>query len=125
MIKNIVLFLSIFSFCLTACSNDQPSPDEQQSMQDQQQTPADQNTGESMNVSEEDLESYVDANLEIQDEQLDPQNDRAEIEAVIEDNGLELQEFEEIQMAVQMDPQLQQQVQSIMEEKVMDQGTDF
>lgn len=125
MIKNIVLFISIFTFSLTACSNDQQSPDEQQSMQDQQQTPADQNTGESMDVSEEDLESYVDANLEIQDEQLDPQNDRAEIEEAIENSGLELQEFEEIQMAVQMDPQLQQQVQSIMEEKVMDQGTDF
>lgn len=75
-----------------------------------------QHTGQStdeLDVSSEDLDKFTSAS-----EQIDiiEQESQEQVTSAVEENGLEMDRFQEINMAVQQDPDLQQKVQSILQE---------
>jgi hypothetical protein len=119
MLRSLFVIVFLFSFTFAACENDRVPPEEQPppppQQEQQQEMPGDPGAVD-MDVSDEELEKFVEANMKAQEERLDPQFDRAELEEVIEEAGLDMQQFDEIQMAIQQDPQLQQQVQQKMQE---------
>ena len=118
MLRSLFVIVFLFSFTFAACENDRVPPEEQPPPPPPQQEQQQEMSGDPgvVDISDEELEKFVEANMKAQEERLDPQRDRAELEEVIEDAGLDLQQFDEIQMAVQQDPQLQQQVQQKMQE---------
>lgn len=80
-----------------------------------------QQTGQSMediDVSAEDIEKFERANEQIQE--IEEQMERQLTEA-IEEEGMEMERFQEINMAIQQDPSLQQRVQQMIQETQMQQ----
>ncbi|MEX0662312.1 MAG: DUF4168 domain-containing protein [Balneolaceae bacterium] len=72
-------------------------------------------TGQStddLEVSSEDLENYERASEQIaeMEQEIEP-----ELEQIIEENGMEMDRFQEINMALQQDPELQQRIQQMMQ----------
>jgi DNA-binding transcriptional MerR regulator len=67
---------------------------------------------EASNVSEEKQEQFQQADAQI--EQIE-QEAQADIEAAITDEGLQIERFQEIWIAVRQDPELQQQVKNYLE----------
>lgn len=78
-----------------------------------------QPTDELEDVSSEDLEKYVQASTQIaeMEEELEP-----EFEQIIEENGMEMDRFQEINMALQQDPALQQRIQEMMQSSMQQQA---
>lgn len=117
MLRSLFVVVFFFSFSFAACENDRVPPEEQPppppQQEQQQEMPGDAGV---VDISDDELEKFVKANMKAQEERLDPQRDRAELEEVVEETGLDMQEFVDIQMAVQQDPQLQQQVQQKMQD---------
>lgn len=79
-------------------------------------------TGQStddLEVSSEDLENYERASEQIaeMEQELEP-----ELEAIIEENGMEMDRFQEINMALQQDPALQQRIQQMMQGNMQQQA---
>ncbi len=75
-------------------------------------------SAEEMEVSESDLENYEKASALIGDIEMEMEE---QLIAAIEDEGLELQRFQEIFMAVQSDAGLQQKMQQYIQEVQMQQ----
>ncbi|MFO8030177.1 MAG: DUF4168 domain-containing protein [Cyclonatronaceae bacterium] len=73
---------------------------------------------EDIEVSAEDLEKFERANEQIQE--IEEQMERQLSEAV-EEEGMEMERFQEINMAIQQDPSLQQRVQQMIQETQMQQ----
>lgn len=68
----------------------------------------------SMEISEEDQAAFDNAMKKVQGRQMEMQK---EMELVINDNGLDMAEFQQIQRAYQQDKELQQKVNQIMQNK--------
>lgn len=77
----------------------------------QQQQP-ESGDSEASNVSEEKQEQFQQADAQIEQIEQDAQ---ADIEAAITDEGLQIERFQEIWIAVRQDPELQQQVKNYLE----------
>ncbi len=78
-------------------------------------------TGQSadeLDVTEEEMEKFNNASEEIEGMQQDMQD---EIETAIEDAGMEMARFEEINRAVEQDPELQQKVRAELQSEQMQQ----
>jgi len=73
-------------------------------------------TDDELNVSTEDLERYDRASESIAEVERDIE---ADLTTAIEDEGMDMQRFQEINMAIQQDPELQQRVQEKMQESFM------
>lgn len=78
-----------------------------------------QSTDELEDVSEEDLENYIEASTQIaeMEEELEP-----EFEQIITENGMDMDRFQEINMALQQDPALQQRIQEMMQSNMQQQA---
>lgn len=94
----------------SACETEQPPPRDEPVMPDEQQMPAE------VEVTDDELESFVRVNVIGQRDQLDPQADMEAFENLLEEHGLDVRQFEEISMAIQMDPTLQEEFQRLYEE---------
>ena len=119
MLKHFFAYLLLFSFTLVACEDDpMPPPDEQPPPppQDQQQAPGAPGMGDAAEVSDDQLESFVEVNIRAGREQIDPQTDPQGFENVVEDEGLDVEQYMDIHAAIQQDPQLQQEVQQLFQE---------
>jgi len=119
MFKHIFAFLFLLSFTFVACGDDpMPPPDEQPPpvAQDQQEDPATPGPGDVADVSDDELESFVEVNLRAAREDVDPQVDPHGFEEIIADKGLDTERYMEIQTAIQQDPRLQQEVQQLFQE---------
>ncbi|MBP3193666.1 hypothetical protein [Natronogracilivirga saccharolytica] len=111
----------LIAFLVSACETEQPPPGEEQPMPDEQEMPADQEgMGADVDVSDEDLESFVRVNVIAQRDQIDPQTDMEGFENLLEEEGLSIDEYEEINMDIQADPGLQQEFQRLYEEIQME-----
>lgn len=73
---------------------------------------------EDIGVSESDLEKFERANEKIQEVEVRMERDLAQ---AVEDEGMEMERFQEINMAIQQDPELQQRAQQIIQEMQMQQ----
>jgi hypothetical protein len=73
-------------------------------------------TDDEINVSAEDLERYDRASESIAEVERDIE---ADLTTAIEDEGMDMQRFQEINIAIQQDPELQQRVQEKMQESFM------
>ena len=71
-----------------------------------------------LDVSSDDLEKFEDAFEKIQ---VIEQEMEADLTQAIEEEGMEMERFEEINMAIQQDPELQQRVQQMIQEAQMQQ----
>jgi len=112
----ITLFISL-GLLLTACEprEDQPPADPPQQQQ-QQEMPAE--TGQpGIELTEDELDEFIDANQELTDQQIDPRTDRQALEEVLEDKEMDVNRFHEIQTAVEQDPALQQQIQQRIQQR--------
>lgn len=119
MTKYYFVFLFLFSFTLVACQTEQMPPQEEQPPtppQDQQQAPAAPGLSEAAEISDDDLESFVDVNIRALRDEVDPQADPQGFEDVVADEGLDVEQYIQIHAAIQQDPQLQQEVQRLFQE---------
>ncbi len=74
---------------------------------------------EELDVSADDMEKFESAFEQIQEIE---QEMEAELTGAIEGEGMDMDRFQEINMAVQQDPELQQRVQQMIQQEQMDQG---
>jgi len=113
----ITLFIAI-GLLFTACEprEDQPPPTPQQQ---QQEMPA-ETPQPGIELTENELDEFIDANQEATDQQIDPATDRQAMEEILEDKDLTIERYNEIQTAVQQDPTLQQQVQQRIQQRQQD-----
>lgn len=72
-----------------------------------------------LDVSAEDMEKFETAFEKIEEIE---QEMEADLTEAIEDEGMDMDRFQEINMAVQQDPELQQRVQQMIQEAQMQQG---
>lgn len=70
-------------------------------------------------ISDSDMEKYENATQAIQDAQ---EGIQEEVASAVEDEGMEMQRFQEISQAAQQDPELQKQIQQKMQEKMSEEG---
>lgn len=70
-------------------------------------------------VSESDMEKYQNAQESLKEAQADIQD---KVASAVEDEGMEMQRFQEISKAAQQDTQLQKQIRQKMQEKMGSQG---
>lgn len=70
-------------------------------------------TGESADVSSDDKEKFENASEQIREIEQDME---AEITEAIEEEGMEMSRFQEINMGIRQDPELQQRVQQMIQE---------
>ncbi len=118
MLKHIFASIFLFSFVIVACGEDQmPPPDQQEPpvTQDQQADPAAPDMGVA-EISDDELESFVEVNIRAARDDVDPQVDPHGFEDIIADKGLDMERYMEIQAAIQQDPRLQQEVQELFQE---------
>ena len=73
---------------------------------------------EDIGVSESDLEKFERASEKIQEVEVRMERDLAQ---AVEDEGMEMERFQEINMAIQQDPELQQRAQQLIQEIQMQQ----
>ena len=73
---------------------------------------------EDIGVSESDLEKFERAREKIQEVEVRMERDLAQ---AVEDEGMEMERFQEINMAIQQDPELQQRAQQLIQEIQMQQ----
>lgn len=119
MLKHLFAYLFLFSFALVACEDDpMPPPDEEPPAppQEQQQAPGAPGMGDAEDISDDELESFVEVNIEAEREQVNPQTDPQGFEDVVEDKGLDLEQYMNIHAAIQQDPLLQQEVEQLFQE---------
>lgn len=112
----IIAITAVFSF--TACQPEEtppPTPEQDQQMQSEA-LPSD--PAPEASVSEEELQLFAEANIEAQEEQINPFQDPEGMEEILEEKDLEPDRFNEIQNAVQQDPQLLQEVNRIIQEEL-------
>lgn len=102
----------------SACEPEQPLPGDEPVMPDQQQMPAE------AEVTDDELESFVRVNIIGQRDQIDPQTDMEAFENLLEEQGLDVEQYQEISMAIQTDPMLQQEFQRLYEEIMMEKQDD-
>ncbi len=76
-------------------------------------------TGAADDISEADMDKFESATQAIQEAQAGIQEDVA---AAIEEEGIEMGRFQEISRAAQQDPELQQQLRQVMQEKMSEEG---
>lgn len=72
-----------------------------------------------LGVSEEEIEKFESAHEQIQEVEVRMERDLAQ---AIEDEGMEMDRFQEINMAIQQDPELQQRIQQMIQEVQMQQA---
>lgn len=68
----------------------------------------------SMEITEEDQAAFDKAMEKVQSKQMEMQQ---QMESIVQDNGMEMAEYQQIQQAYQQDPELQQKVSEMMEKK--------
>ncbi len=73
---------------------------------------------EELDVSREDLENFESAYEKIEEVEQKMEQDLTE---AIEEEGMEMERFQEINMAIQQDPELQQRVQQMIQQEQMQQ----
>lgn len=118
--------LVFFSIGLAACGGDPmppgeeqpptPPQDQQAPAGQQQQAPAAPGLSEAAEISDDDLESFVEVNIRAVRDEIDPQSDPQAFEDAVEDEGLDVEQYIQIHAAIQQDPQLQQEVQRLFQE---------
>ncbi len=117
MLKKMIGLVVVFSFGIAACESE---PEPMPPQEDPEEMPTDdQQMGQApqaSDVSDEELRQFVEANIEAEAQQINPQADPEGLQEVIEETGLDMQRFEEINFAVRQDPQLQQELQQIFQE---------
>ncbi len=74
---------------------------------------------EDLDISASDIESFESAYEQIQEVEVRMERDLAQ---AIEEEGMEMERFQEINMAIQQDPELQQRVQQMIQEVQMQQA---
>ncbi|MFH5833699.1 DUF4168 domain-containing protein [Halalkalibaculum sp. DA3122] len=74
---------------------------------------------EESGASQEDIEKFESASEAMQEAQKEIQN---QIASAVEETGMEMQRFQEINRAVQQDPELQKQIRSKLQERMQGQG---
>ncbi len=127
MLKNLFISLFLFSFIGIACEerdDGMPPPDDgQPPLEDPQaQEPGgmeqEPGLGQEMDadVADDELEEFATVILKAERDQIDPQMDPEGFTEVIEDSELDTDRFEEINFAVQQDPELQQELQQLFAE---------
>ncbi len=72
--------------------------------------------GAPADVSDDELEKFAKINLKAQEQEIEPQVDPQGFQSLVEDHDLRLEEFQQINMAVQQDPELQEELQEIFAE---------
>jgi len=80
------------------------------------QTDPDQ-TDQTAQVSDDELDAYVEAQVEARDEQIDPMTNREQMEEILEGKDIDYNRFSEIHATVQQNPELQQEVQHRIQEE--------
>jgi hypothetical protein len=118
MLRHIFASIFLFSFAFAACGDDpMPPPDVQPPpvTQDQRVDPEDPGVSD-VTITDDELESFVEVNIRAGREEVDPQVDPQGFENIIEDKGLNVDRYMEIQVAVQQNPQLQQEIQQLFQE---------
>lgn len=111
----------LIAFLVSACETEQPPPGEEQPMPEEQEMPADQDQmGAETDISDDELESFVRVNVIAQRDQIDPQTDMEGFENLLEEEGLNVERYEELNMEIQQNPMLQQEFQRLYEEIQME-----
>ncbi|MFO8029658.1 MAG: DUF4168 domain-containing protein [Cyclonatronaceae bacterium] len=116
MLKHFFAYFFLFSFILVACGDDSMPPPDQQPPpppKDEQEAPM---APDVVEISDDELESFVQANIRAGREQIDPQTDTEGFQDIVEEEGLEVERYMEIHATLQQDPQLQQEVQELFQE---------
>lgn len=116
MFKYICAFFIVFS--LIACEprgEEAPPPSQQPEMPAETQQP--NQPDPTAQIAEDELNVYVDANVEAREEQVDPITDQEEMEEILEDKEIDYNRFAEIHASVQQTPQLQQEIQQRIQEE--------
>lgn len=120
MIKYIIAFF--VAFALIACEPREdgtppPPQDQQPEMPTEQQPDQTQQPDPTAQISDDELDAYVEANVEAREEQVDPITNQSEMEEILEGKDIDYNRFNEIHTTVQQDPQLQQEVQQRIQEE--------
>ncbi len=118
MLKYFFAFLLLFSFTFTACEDDPMPPEDQPPAPPApgaQEAPIEPDISDA-DVSEEELEKFAMVNIRADREQVSPQEDPEGFVDLVEDEGLDADEYMDIHSAIQQDPQLQQEVQRLFRE---------
>ena len=120
MFRHLFVTLFLFTFTFVACGDDPMPPDEQPppTPQEQPEAPAAPGMGDAADISDEDLQSFVEVNVRAGREQVDPQTDPQGFEDIVEEEGLDADQYMDIHAAIQQDPQLQQEVQRLFQEEL-------
>lgn len=119
MLKYLSLFLFIVAFAMAGCQEPEdgfPPPDNGQPPPPQDPQVQDPAMGQVEEVEDEELEEFATVILKAERDGVDPQMDYESFSNLVEDSELEMERFEQINFAIQQDPELQQDIQQLFAE---------
>ena len=117
MVNYLLTFFFLFAFVIAACETDHEDAQAPPTEDPQEMPPeGQQEMGEAIDISEEELTQFARVFMEMEAEQVNPQTDPEGFQEIVEQEGLDIDRIQEINFAVQQDLQLQQDFQRIVEE---------
>jgi hypothetical protein len=116
MFRYIVAFFFFFTFSFSACNNERIPVEEQPPVPQDEIGITEQQADQTAQVSDEEVEMFVEAILKAEEEWVDPQTQISEMEPIVTEVGLSLDRFQEIQRISSDDPQLRERIEAAMDE---------